>query len=435
MQAHCLPRRDALPRQTRNDPSRDVRQASVASAAARTDNPVIPAKAGTHFDSVPAQTARLRASAGLAALCALLVAAPLRAAGPAEIASADRAAWPQPIDTPAAFDRASRAEILAFAHELAGSEALDDAALAQRLRLKQVDRASVDKIRARLWHRLADNYRLASRACAPREPFCAPAGDAAALRALAAGFDAAPAPAYAAWRADAARFHRIYLDEQLRLAALFPRTSSEIDNYSAQEIDGSELPDRQFLLTFDDGPSAPGGNTDALLRTLREHRLNATFFVLGQQLQPRLKHEAAAKTYAGMCVASHGWEHQSHSRWPQWQDSVIRSSALVREQTGALYRPLFRPPYGQRRADSGEFFREQRLRVVLWTIDSQDWNAKVDAGQVQGRLLSLMLLWRHGTILFHDIHDKARVALPWVLRQTRGAGVQWLDCRRYPLPQ
>lgn len=375
-----------------------------------------------------------RAAPGVAALCALLALAPAHAAGPAEVAATDRAAWPRPIDSPAAFDRASRAEILAFAHELAASEPLDDAALAQRLRLKQVDRASVDKIRARWWQRLADNYRLAARACAPREPFCAPAGDAAALRTLAAGFDAAPQPEFAAWRTDAARFHRIYLDEQLRLAALFPRTSSEIDTYSAQEIDGSELPDRQFLLTFDDGPTAPGGNTDTLLRTLREHKLNATFFVLGERLQPRIKSEAAAKTYAGMCVASHGWEHQSHSRWPQWQDSVIRSSALAREHAGALYRPLFRPPYGQRRADSGEFFRAQGLRVALWTIDSQDWNAKVGAGEVQGRLLSLMLLWRHGTILFHDIHDKARIALPWLLRQTRGAGVQWVDCKTYPAP-
>lgn len=389
------------------------------------------------MESNPLETrqGRRRAFASLAALCALLAAAPLYAAGPAEIASADRALWPQPIDSPAAFDRASRAEILAFAHELALSEPLDDAALAQRLRLKQVDRASLDKIRARWWQRLTDNYRLAARACAPREPFCAPAADADALRKLAAGFDAAPTPAFAAWRSDAARFHRIYLDEQLRLAALFPRTSSEIDTYSAQEVDGSELPDRQFLLSFDDGPTAPGGSTDALLRTLHEHKLNATFFVLGERLQPRLAAEAPAKTYAGMCVASHGWQHQSHSRWPQWQDSVIRSDALVQREAGALYRPLFRPPYGQRRADSGEFFREQGLHVALWTIDSQDWNAKVDAGQVQSRLLSLMLLWRHGTILFHDIHDKARTALPWVLRQTRGAGVQWLDCRRYPLPE
>lgn len=375
------------------------------------------------------------AAARLAALCALAPAAALHAAGPAEIASADRTAWPQPIDSPAAFDRASRAEILAFAHELRLSEALDDGALAQRLRLKQVDRASLDKIRARWWQRLGDNYRLAARACAPREPFCAPAADATALRRLAAGFEAAPQPAFAAWRRDAARFHRIYLDEQLRLAALFPRTSSEIDTYSAQELDGSELPDRQFLLSFDDGPTAPGGNTDALLRTLRENGLNATFFVLGQRLQSRIAAEAPATTYAGMCLASHGWEHQSHSRWPQWQDSVARSNALVREHAGALYRPLFRPPYGQRRADSGEFFRAQGLQVALWTIDSQDWNAKVGADEVQGRLLSLMLLWRHGTILFHDIHDKARTALPGLLRQTRGAGVQWVDCRRYPPPR
>lgn len=357
------------------------------------------------------------------------------AAGPAQVASADRATWPQPLNSPAAFDRASRAEILAFGHELALSESLDDAALAGRLRLKQIDRAWVDKLRARYWQRLAANYRLASRSCKPREAFCEPAADAAALRTRALAFAAAPDPAHAAWRADAARFHRVYLDELLRLAALFPRVSSEIDTYSSDELDGSELPDRHFLLTFDDGPSAPGGSTDALLRMLREQRLDATFFLLGQSLQRQVgagDNGKIAQRYAGMCLASHGWEHQSHARWPQWQDSVIRSSALVKAQAGDAYVPLFRPPYGQRLADSGGFFRQQGLRVALWSIDSQDWNAKMSATDMQGRLLSLMLLWRHGTILFHDIHDKARVALPWLLRQTRGGGIEWMDCKDYP---
>lgn len=373
-----------------------------------------------------------------AALGGLLLAAGslcAQAAGPSAVASADRASWPQPLNSPAGFDRASRAEILAFAHELALSERLDDAALAERLKLKQVDRASLDKIRARFWQRLSANYRLAARACAPREAFCAAAADAAALRQLALAFVAAPDPAYAAWRSDAARFHRVYLDEQLRLAALFPRVSSEIDTYSADELDGSELPDRQFLLSFDDGPSAAGGSTDKLLRMLREHRLDATFFVLGQSLQRQVAanpQRPTAERYAGMCLASHGWEHQSHARWPQWQDSVQRSAALIKAEAGALYVPLFRPPYGQRRADSGEFFRAQGQRVVLWSIDSQDWNAKMSPVDIQGRLLSLMLLWRHGSILFHDVHDKARVALPWLLRQTRGAGIEWVECRDYP---
>ena len=381
---------------------------------------------------------RPRATSPAAGWSALIAAAVLlfanlaNAAGPAVVATADRATWPQPLNTPAGFDRASRAEILAFAHELALSESLDDAALAQRLNLKQIDRAGVDRIRARYWQRLSGNYRLASRGCGAREAFCAPAADATALRRLALAFDAAPEPAYAAWYADATRFHRIYLDEQLRLAALFARVSSEIDTYGSDELDGSELPDRRFLLTFDDGPSAAGGNTDKLLQTLRAHKLDATFFVLGQSLQQRMKAASPAQTYAGMCVASHGWEHQSHARWPQWQDSVIRSSALIKAQTGAAYVPLFRPPYGQRRADSGEFFRQQGVRVVLWSIDSQDWNAKMSPADVQGRLLSLMLLWRHGTILFHDVHDKARVAVPWLLKQTQGARVDWMGCKDYP---
>lgn len=370
----------------------------------------------------------------LLAWSALCIAPMAQAAGPSAVASADRATWPQALNTPAAFDRASRAEILAFAHELAASETLDEAALLARLKLKQIDRASLDKIRARFWQRLSANYRLASRSCTPREAFCAAADDAAALRRLAEAFDAAPDRSYAAWRADAARFHRIYLDETLRLAALFPRVSSEIDTYSAAELDGNELRDRQFLLSFDDGPTAAGGNTDRLLATLRQAGLDATFFVVGESLQRRLGAARARPTdlYAGMCVASHGWEHQSHARWPQWQDSVIRSDALVRTAAGSAYVPLFRPPYGQRRADSGPFFAQQGLRVALWSIDSQDWNAKVSAMEVQGRLLSLMLLWRHGTILFHDVHDKARVALPGLLQQTRGAGLHWLDCKDYP---
>lgn len=370
----------------------------------------------------------------LLAWSALGLAPPAQAAGPSAVASADRATWPHALDTPAAFDRASRAEILAFAHELAASENLDEAALLARLKLKQIDRASFDKIRARFWQRLSANYRLASRSCAPREPFCVAAEDAAGLRTLAMAFDEAPDRSYTAWRADAVRFHRIYLDETLRLAALFPRVSSEIDTYSSAELDGSELRDRQFLLSFDDGPSAPGGNTDRLLASLRQAGLDATFFVVGESLQRRLGAAPARPTdlYAGMCVASHGWEHQSHARWPQWQDSVIRSDALVRAAAGPAYVPLFRPPYGQRRADSGPFFAQRGLRVALWSIDSQDWNAKVSAAEVQGRLLSLMLLWRHGTILFHDVHDKARVALPGLLRQTRGAGLHWLDCKDYP---
>jgi peptidoglycan/xylan/chitin deacetylase (PgdA/CDA1 family) len=93
------------------------------------------------------------------------------------------------------------------------------------------------------------------------------------------------------------------------------------------------------------------------------------------------------------------------------------------------YVPLFRPPYGQRRADSQGFFQAQGLQVALWDIDSQDEPGKLKAEESAQRVLTLMLLWRKGVIVFHDTQDKARVALPQLLQATGQSGLGWQDCR------
>jgi peptidoglycan-N-acetylglucosamine deacetylase len=40
-----------------------------------------------------------------------------------------------------------------------------------------------------------------------------------------------------------------------------------------------------------------------------------------------------------------------------------------------------------------------------------------------------MLLWRHGIILFHDVHPKAQVAVPWLHEQLSSSGARWMDCK------
>ena len=67
--------------------------------------------------------------------------------------------------------------------------------------------------------------------------------------------------------------------------------------------------------------------------------------------------------------------------------------------------------------------------VMLWNIDSQDWQAPKDASLVAGRVLTLMLLWRRGVILFHDVHPTASAALPQVFDALDGGAANWLDCR------
>ena len=132
--------------------------------------------------------------------------------------------------------------------------------------------------------------------------------------------------------------------------------------------------------------------------------------------------------YAGVCVGSHGWLHRSHAQWPQWQDSVASSSNLIRDTLPNSYVPAFRPPYGQRLPDSGPYFVGLGLKVVLWNIDSHDWDDGLTADDVEQRVMSLMLLWRRGFILFHDVFPRARVAVPRLISWLAHDDIAWLDC-------
>jgi peptidoglycan/xylan/chitin deacetylase (PgdA/CDA1 family) len=372
-----------------------------------------------------------RAQLAAAALAsALWAGAPARAdVGPSVVAKADLSLWHEPVDTRAGFDKASRAAILVYAGVLGEMGKLSDADMLAAFRIKSVNRAAVDKWLTKELALAAANYKLAAARCTAGDWTCvAPGPD---LAATAAAWTHALPPAQSAWRDNMDAFAHAYVGEQLRLAALFPKVTSEIDSFDEREWNGDALPDTVFQLSFDDGPTAPGGNTDDTLRMLKAAHRDAIFFMLGGNLQARVDKSGAAplaQQYAGQCVASHGWEHQSHQRWEQWQDSVKRTQALLRASFAQdTVLPYFRPPYGQRRADSGPFFREQGLEIALWNLDSQDWNAHVTPADVIDRMTTLALVKRHGIMLFHDIHPKAKVALPAIFEKF-GSAVEWRDC-------
>lgn len=350
-------------------------------------------------------------------------------------ATMDRSVWPEQLTTEQLFDVASRAEILAFAHVLYLSEGLDEEGLKARLGLRSINMQSINLVRNRLWTRLLENYQFAQKSCEQDASFCVLADEMDQLRERAAEYQIADDSFYASWAKPSDAFHTRYLNELLRMAALFPQTSSEIERYNSDELSGDEMPDRTFMLNFDSGPTAVDGGTDWLADFMRQQKLTATFNVLGKSLQDRLEDSSAAKLqdlYRLQCVGIQGWEYRSHSQWVDWQNSVARSAALVQQLLPDNYVPLFRPPYGHRRADSAEFFRSQDLRVSLWSIDSQDLNPRITPQQSAERVLTLMLLWRRGTIMFHDTGSKAQDALPWLLLNTGQSGVQWQDCRQIP---
>ena len=354
-------------------------------------------------------------------------------AAPNEPATLDRSTWPEQLTSPTLFDVASRAEILAFSRALLDSEGLDEPALKQRLGLRMINLEAINALRERMWVRLLANYGFAEQSCDQDASFCFLVEDRETLRQQAAKFELGPDSFYTRWAEPSREFHQHYLDEQLRKAALLPQTSSEVELFGDYERNGEPLHDRLFVLSFDSGANRVPDHTAWLTEYLRKANLSGLFFVLGSDIQGRLAQQSVAqlqRLYAGQCVGVQGWQFRSHSHWQDWQYSVTRSIELVKNRLPDNFVPLFRPPNGQRRADGAGFFQAQGLQVALWDIDPADSTRQLTGEQSAQRVLTLMLLWRHGVINFNTRQDGVKTALPWLLARTAQSGIGWEECRQ-----
>lgn len=361
-----------------------------------------------------------------ALLCVASLLSTAHAAG-LKVSLTERSHWPWPMSSPQAFDVASRAEIAVFVEALADSDARNDA---------QGDAASIAKWKERMRQVLVGNFAKARETCAPKALLCegeVPGSWEALVTTARAGLAKLP-PELAPWYAEQKPFHEGYLYEQLRLAGLFPKVTSEILPLAPSERSfGTELPDRHFLLTFDDGPTAANGETDKVTGLLRAEGIHGAFFLLGNPYEARraaTSVEQLRKLYTGMCVGSHGQEHRSHATWAGALPGMASFHPKLAESLpeGQSKLTLFRPPYGQRTPEVLQVLEKSGMKIMLWNIDSQDWHASTTGAKAAGRVESLMLLWRRGIILFHDIHPKAAEALPRIWSDTRGSGVSWVDC-------
>lgn len=352
------------------------------------------------------------------------------AGGPQNVAFSDRSLWPHDISSSEGFDLSSRAEILAFLQAL-NRTSIDGFDYSAYVGIKEVNFDSIKKWRASTERLMFGNFKHASggKSCAL---FCPDVETPEALMAYADTFDAHLPDNLKPWYENAKVFHSRYVYELLRLAALFPRISSEILTLDDREMTGHTFDDKTFLLTFDDGPSKIHGETDRLIQILRQKNVSALFFLLGSNLESRLKSSSADEVralYAGMVPASHGKEHKSHATWELWEQSVLSTDALIRQTFGfdAGQVQFFRPPYGQRRDRAAAMLSQHKISVMLWNIDSQDWNRKMSPEHVRDRVVTLMLLWRKGIVLFHDIHEKAAFVVPAIVDTTTKAGVVFRD--------
>ncbi|NAW67679.1 polysaccharide deacetylase family protein [Photobacterium halotolerans] len=335
----------------------------------------------------------------------------LYAAGLEKVASIDRALWPEAIDSQLAFDRASAAEILQFAHVMAKVPLASAEDISRFTGVKQVSVDSVVTWRSKTQQRMLEGYRFASRNQSVKhwDDLVRIAHE--------------RLPAFdSKWRESSEQFYHYYLFEQVRLAALFPRISSEILTFNDTEVTGERFEDGEFLLTFDDGPHPT--RTQTLINQLNDRGIQAYFFVLGSKLVPA-EHK---NWYQSQCLGSHGWRHHAHKALDKSKGSIHSTDQAMAQLASLSSDTAFRPPYGMRSLALSQWLQRQDTPVYLWTIDSQDWNARLSSRQVADRVMTLMLLWRKGIVLFHDIHPHATVVLNDLDDMLHQAGLKWRSC-------
>lgn len=154
---------------------------------------------------------------------------------------------------------------------------------------------------------------------------------------------------------------------------------------------------RTVALTFDDGPSP--AYTLRILDILRQHRVKATFCVLGDKV---VQHPRTARRIRneGHRLCNHTRNHPDMARLSSSaaRKQVLDTQWRVRKVTGVTP-TTFRFPYGSSNSRVRAVVHSCHLRTLGWDVDTRDWE-RPSAGTITSRIVGNV---RPGSVvLMHD---------------------------------
>lgn len=185
-----------------------------------------------------------------------------------------------------------------------------------------------------------------------------------------------------------------------------------------------------IALTFDDGPRPP--YTESILDTLRDERVPATFFVLGENARrwPESVRRMAAE---GHEVANHGLDHGilMFAGPGEALSQVKETEEILREAGVSEPARLFRAPHGWLGPRAHRALRLSGFRIAGWTKGVWD-----TAGPGVDRIVSRTaeVLKPGSVLLLHDgwsgsgqeDRSQTAAALPEIIRLARERGLEFV---------
>ncbi|WP_219884554.1 polysaccharide deacetylase family protein [Merismopedia glauca] len=181
--------------------------------------------------------------------------------------------------------------------------------------------------------------------------------------------------------------------------------------------------DKIIALTFDDGPWPV--TTIQILDILKQEKIKATFFLLGQPLQnyPQIAQQVVAQGHA---IGNHTWHHWYHKLDATTSAKEIETTAALIYKTTGIKTYLFRPPGGLLNNGVADYAKRKKYFVALWSSDSTDYNRPSVATLVNNVMKNAR---PGGMVLMHDGGgDRSHTvkALPIIIAQLKSRGYKFV---------
>ena len=175
---------------------------------------------------------------------------------------------------------------------------------------------------------------------------------------------------------------------------------------------------RVVALSFDDGPHP--AHTERILAVLREEGVQATFFLVGAEVQ---KYPALARAIVrdGHAVGGHSWSH--HRLNGMGREALVKeveqTAAAIQETTGVSSR-LVRPPYGAMSLPLLGYAAARGWTVVLWSVESGDHRREATPASMRAAARSA---GPGDIVLLHEDSPHTVEALRDLIRDLKGRGL------------
>ncbi len=174
-------------------------------------------------------------------------------------------------------------------------------------------------------------------------------------------------------------------------------------------------------LTFDDGPSPTF--TPQVLQTLEEHRVRATFFVVGMRVES-FPDVVRAIANGGHELGNHTFSHPlKQLNEAQFENELQRTHQIIQQVTGVTPK-IYRPPGAYYNKTTLEVLKKHGYTMVLWSW----WQNPKDYTNPGADVIAQRILAepRNGDIIvLHDLggnRSQTVEALPTIIKGLQEKG-------------